>query len=467
MPRMTRVTRTRRGTAVAGLACALVLTAAVPADAEGGGLPDSGAGDAYFPLAGNQGYDVEHYDLDLDFTPASRLLIGQATIEARAKRDLARFNLDYSGPAIERITVDGRPAAYRQDGQELVVTPDRKVRRGRDFTVRVWYRGTPGPLQDPHLGTYGWINTDDGAVALNEPDGARTWYPVNDDVRDKATYTFRITAPNGLTALANGEPVGQPRVNGDRTTATWSMRQPMASYLSMVAIGRFTVTDGRVGRLPNITAVDPTLETDGLLHGETADAMRFSQERFGRYPFASTGGIIDRVDVGFALETQSRPVYDGDPDEATVVHEIAHQWFGNSVTPKTWADLWLNEGFATYAEMLWTESEGVRTVQSIFDELYAFPANDPFWELKTGDPGRDTLFDYEAVYLRGAMTLHVVRQAMGDEDFFALLKAWPAKYRHSSASTDDLIRLAESISGKRLKPLFEKWLYTAAKPPLG
>ncbi|WP_436771447.1 M1 family metallopeptidase [Yinghuangia sp. YIM S09857] len=462
--RKTRKTTGRRAVAALGLACAMVVLTAAPGSAGSGG--PVGAPDPYFPLAGNQGYDVEHYDLDLDFTPATDLLVARAAIKAEAHRDLTRFSLDFSGPAVERVDVDGRPAAYSRDGQELTVVPAAKIRAGRDFTVTVRYRGTAAPIEDPALGVYGWINTDDGAVALNEPDGARSWYPVNDDVRDKATYTFRITAPAGLTALANGEPQGRPRTVGDRTTATWSMRKPMSSYLSMIAIGRFTVTDGRVGRLPNITAYDPAGDgDDAALHRTTADAVRWGQERIGRYPFDSTGGIIDRIDVGYALETQARPVYDGEPDEATIVHEIAHQWFGNSVTPKTWADLWLNEGFASYAEMLWQEEHGGPTAQEVFDRLYATPAADDFWHLKTADPGRDDLFDYEAVYLRGAMALHALRTTIGDRDFFTLLKVWAEKYRYGSADTRDLMNLARRISGEDVKPLFDAWLYTAAKPP--
>ncbi|MCF2530217.1 M1 family metallopeptidase [Yinghuangia soli] len=457
------MTKRRWGTTATALGCSMLLFAAVPASATGDGA--AGSGDPYFPLAGNQGYDVEHYDLALDFTPSTHTLVAQATITAEAVKDLRSFNLDYSGPAIQRIQVDGRPAAFRQDGQELTVTPDRKVRRGKDFKVTVWYAGQPQQLDDPTLGVYGWINTDDGAVALNQPDGARTWYPVNDDIRDKATYTYRITTPNGTTALANGEPVGKPVVRGDRTTVVWSMRKPMASYLSMVAIGKYNVTNGKVGKLPNITAYDPALPvTDADLHRLTAEASVWGKAEFGPYPFDSTGGILDRIGVHYALETQSRPVYDGTARESTIVHEIAHQWYGNSVTPKSWADIWLNEGFATYATWLWREEHGGATAQSVFDGLYATPAGDPFWNLKTGDPGRDEIFNGDAIYTRGAMTLHALRMKMGDQDFFKLLRDWADKYKYRSADSRDLRKLAENISGKDLRPLFEAWLYTAAKP---
>ncbi|MCU7826586.1 M1 family metallopeptidase [Kitasatospora sp. DSM 101779] len=452
--------RRTRATAAASAAAVLLLLTGAPA---GAALTPP---DPYFPLSGNQRYDVRHYDLDLDFTPASHLLDARATVTASADRSLATFRLDYSGPAVQQVLVDGRPAAYRSDGQKLTVTPARPIRPGALFTVVVRYRGTPERISDPALGDYGWINTPDGAVALNEPDGARTWYPLNDDLRDKATYTFRITTPTGVTALANGEPAGPPQTHDGRTTVTWQMRKPMAGYLSMVAIGDFQVARTTDDGLPNITAYDPNGSDDTLLHPATAQAVAWERKRFGAYPFDSTGGIIDEVGVGYALESQSRPVYDRGPDELTVVHEIAHQWFGDSVTPSTWRDIWLNEGFATYTEWLWQEDHGGPSVQQVFDTYYETPAGDPFWNLETGDPGRDEMFNFDAVYVRGAMTLHALRTTIGDRDFFDLLRTWAHTYRYGTADTGDLLRLAEKLSHHRLGPLFDDWLYTAAKPPL-
>lgn len=429
------------------------------------GVGGAGAGDPYFPLTGNQGYDVQHYDLDLDFTPATHHLAALATITALAEQPLIRFDLDFSGPEIQKILIDGRPATYRRDGQELVVTPADALRAGEEFTVKVWYQGRPEPINDPTLGLYGWVNTADGAVALNEPEGARTWYPVNDDLQDKATYTFHLTTPTGVTALANGERRGDPVEHDGRTTVTWAMQRPMAADVAMVAIGRFKVTESLVGAVPDITAYDPSIAgDDSFLHRATGEALTWEQARFGPYPFDSVGGIIDPNDSGYALETQSRPVYDVPPDRTTVVHEISHQWFGDNVTPRTWRDLWLNEGFATYVEWLWKEDHGGRSTQATFDRLYATPASSPFWQLKTGDPGRDQIFNQDLVYTRGAMTVHVLRKAIGDDGFATLLRTWNEVHRYGNADTCDLIELAQTISGKNLQPLFQAWLYTAGKP---
>jgi len=436
-------------------------TASAPGYAPGA----SGLGDPYFPQAGNGGYDVRHYDLTLDFDPASDRLVAVARITAEATENLSRFNLDFSGPRIRGVWVNGEPARHRRDGQELIITPPRGLPEGGTFTVKVAYAGRPTALKSKALGTTGWIHTRDGAVTLGQPTGARTWFPANDHPSDKATYTFHITTPTGVTALANGERDRLIKVRNGRTTVTWRMRRPMASYLAMVAIGRFRVDESPIGKVPNITAYDPAyrLGAQGL-HKTTAKAFTWATRLFGPYPFDSTGGIVDGLNVEYALETQSRPVYDLYADEETIVHELAHQWFGNSVTPSTWKDIWLSEGFATYAEWLWAERHGGPSAAKTFAGHYATKASSRFWKIKTGDPGRDDIFAYEAVYLRGAMTLHALRERIGDTTFFELLRAWAAKHRYGNAGTADFIALAEEMSGERLGDLFDAWLYTAAKP---
>ena len=435
-----------------------------------------GTGEPYFPDMGNGGYDVGHYDLALSYQPASKTLTGTARIVARATQNLSRFDLDFQGPlTISAVTVNGKTAAYTRTGaQELVVTPPRGVRRGSVFTTTVSYAGLPKKVDDPALGISGWVATDDGAVALNQPIGAATYYPVNDTPRDKATYSYAITVPNNVTALANGEPLGKV-THGDTTTYRWSMLQPMSSELAMVAIGKFTVTRGRTASgIRNITAIDPQLVTapsqPADLHDRTADIVNWEQTVFGRYPFASTGGIADKAGVGYALETQGRPVYDRrtpgvNPSGGLLAHELAHQWYGDSVTPAYWKDIWLNEGFATYAEWLYSERTGGKTAQQLFDETYAQGADAEVWKPVMADPGRDNIF-HETVYDRGAMTLHMVRKAIGDRDFFALLKRWPAAHLYGNVTTADFIGFVERLSGKDLGPLFKDWAFTAGKPSL-
>ena len=219
--------------------------------------------------------------------------------------------------------------------------------------------------------------------------------------------------------------------------------------------------------------------TAGLLLGSVGERARASLARqpeiiaflsshFGPYPFSAAGGVVDDYDTGFALENQTRPVYspvfwEYGQDESVVVHELAHQWYGNSVAVGRWADIWLNEGFSTYAEWLWSEREGFGTADEIFSFFYndVFAPDDPFWELTIGDPGPDHLFDGE-VYLRGAMTVHALREAVGDDAFFSILRTWAAA--DGNGTIPEFIALAEQTSGQQLDDLFDAWLYTGSRP---
>ncbi|WP_131737693.1 M1 family metallopeptidase [Actinomadura roseirufa] len=442
---------------------------AAPAAAKGGKPGTPGAGDPYFPQEGNGGYDVGHYDLTLNYQPKSNALAATARISARATHDLSRFDLDLKQLSVKSVQVDGKGATFTRKGQELVITPRKSLRKGAHFTVAVVYAGTPKPVNRPDIGRFGWIRTPDGAYVVCEPDGASTWFPSNDHPSDKATYTYRVTVPKGTQVLSNGEPGGES-TRGGKTTFVWNERSPMASYLAMLAIGKFTVKKGRTqGGVPVITAVAPNRAGElKTIHEGTIKAIDWEEKVFGDYPFSSTGGIRVGVDVAFSLETQSRPIYGFQPDTATIVHELSHQWFGDSVSVKRWKDIWLNEGFATYAEWLWDEQHGGPTAKKTFDDLYKLPQNSPYYKdlwtaRRTGDPGPNELFTLTP-YWRGGMTLQALRERIGDKAFFELLKAWTKAHRDGNVTTGQFIALAEKISGRRLDGLFNAWLYTKTKP---
>lgn len=424
----------------------------------------AGLGDRYFPKAGNGGYNAGHYDVVLAYAPKGGRVNARVTMYAIANADLSSFNLDFRGLRISGVRVNGRPATYRRTGKELTITPPSALRRGRAFTVMVSYSGSPRPLNSPRYGLYGWIPTRDGAVVMAEPNGAPTWLPVNDHPRDKATYRFEVTVPKGLRVMANGQP-GPVSRRGNRTTFVWLERSPMASYLAMIAIGKFTVRHGSANGVPVITAVDPKFrEAATRIHRTTIAAVRWQSRVFGPYPFATTGGIVEDPRLDYALETQERPVYAGfAPDTAFIVHELAHQWFGDSVSLKKWSDIWLNEGLATYAEWLWRERTDEKAAQKIFESYSREPADSPVFNPPPGAPGRREMFA-QSVYVRGAMGLHALRRRVGDKSFFRLLRTWPSVHRHGNATTREFIALAERISRKQLDGLFRAWLYTKGKP---
>jgi hypothetical protein len=671
-----------KGTLIFALGAGLAL-APISAQADPSGFSPgaAGAGDAYFPLDGNGGYDVRHYTLDLGYDPPTDALTGVATLTATATQNLSAFNLDLVGLTVRSITVNDRPATWSRQGQELVVVPARGIRKGAGITTVVKYDGVPQTIDEGDLGSSGFFHTDDGEIIAGQPHSAATWFPNNDHPSDKASYTFHITMPTGLDVLANGVLKDKQR-RGALTRWTWDAREPMASYLATVTSGNYDVKDYKAAGIKYWDAIDSDLFTpfaeprtgsqyavsqtandsykrlsrtidvpasgatvafqlardteqdwdyvfveartvgaddwttlpdvnghttqgtgnscpDGWLNqhpflqhyqsqaddgtcspsgttgdwwaatgasagyepwavnlsayagkqvelsisyasdyavqnsglyvddvvvsagpgstsfendGNTLDGwtvpgapegspgntndwvagtadlatttgdiaqaslnrqpeiVKFLADNFGKYPFSAAGGIVTDEDrLGFALETQTRPVYakgffgDSVSGNSVIVHELAHQWFGDSLALERWKDIWLNEGFATYAEWLWSEKEGFLSAQEYFDAYAALPADSDFWKLIIGDPGPDHLFDGE-VYDRGALTVHALRLEVGDEVFFRLLKRWTAAKAGENVSTKQFIGLAERLSGKDLDALFDAWLYSPTKP---
>jgi len=316
---------------------------------------------------------------------------------------------------------------------------------------------------------YGFYTFADGAFTANEPDGASTWYPVNDVPTDKATYDIAITVPEGYTGVANGELVSSVTTAG-RTRWEWSSADPMASYLSTASIGNYDFTQQvGPGGLPILNFVDQDLTparkaTTAASLALQPEMIAFFEDVWGPYPFDSFGAIVDDDSVGYALETQTRPIYSRSASEGTVAHELAHQWVGDSVSPESWRDIWLNEGFAVYSEWLWTESRGRTTVQANYDEVAAIPADDDFWTgVVVADPGPLGLFT-GPVYDRGAATLHALRLRVGDEAFFRILRRWTTENADGNVTTSDFVALSEEVSGQELDAFFTDWVYDTDKP---
>jgi aminopeptidase N len=441
---------------------------AVSADPASG---SSGVGDPLFPQAGNGGYDVTHYGLDLSYDPASGKLTGVADITATAQRPLMSFHLDLSGLTVTAVTIGGRRAAFTRSGAELSVRPAAPLPGGASFDATVAYQGVPKVLTDPDGSQEGWFRTGDGALALGEPVGSMAWFPGNDHPSDKATYDITVTVPDGLTVVSNGELAGTRPASGGRTAFHWHVGQPMATYLATVAIGHYTVTRTRTGGgVPVYTAVDPHSDD-----AQTAASVRripeivdWESALYGPFPFSSTGAIVARLadgQGGYALETQNRPVFPGNEGSpaapvTTLVHELSHQWFGDWVTPRTWRDIWLNEGFATYTEWLWKAHDGGPSEAESAAAAFADSHN---WSFAPASPTAAQLFA-PPVYGRGALVLHELRRALGDSAFFRLLRAWPAAHPYGNASTQDFTAFCARFTAEDLTPLFATWLYGHAKP---
>nr|WP_232075881.1 M1 family metallopeptidase [Phytohabitans suffuscus] len=430
---------------------------------------EEGLGDPYFPTYGNGGYDVRHYKLVVKYDPSTDELTGTATITAAATQDLSSFNLDFVGLSVGSVKVNGAGATEKREDAELVITPSGGIAKDAEFTVEIGYSGKPQAIQSPDFGEGGFLHTADGAIALGQPESASTWFPVNDHPIDKATYDVEATVPEGLSALSNGVPGGSTD-SGGWTTWKWSEKVPMASYLAFLVVGKFRVETGEHKGRPIFTAIQSSLRPGGPADQAMAQTVRiadFLETQFGPYPFEAYGGVVvDDDRIRYALETQSRPVYGSvffsqGPFTEVVAHELAHQWFGDSVSIAQWRDIWLNEGFASYAEWLWTEESGGLSTQDSFEREYAKTD----WDNPTADPGKAGLFS-QAVYKRGALAVHALRLAVGDDDFFRILKTWTAEKRNGNATTADFITVAERVSGDSLDSLFDDWLVGSSAPAI-
>jgi aminopeptidase N len=445
------------------LVCALLLLPAAAAARDfSPGAP--GSGDPFFPLAGNGGYDVTHYGLTLAYVPETNRLKGHVVITATATQDLAQFDLDLRGLSISKVLVDGQPATFIRFGQELVITPAAAPGTATSFQVKVYYAGRPSVVTDPDGSIEGWVPTDDGAFVVGEPQGSPGWYPVNDSPRDKATFDFAVTVPRGLKVIANGVLVSH-RTSGRKSTWRWHEGDPMAPYLATATLGRFDLTKYMVDGIPAYVAVDPKLSSRQVL-SKLPDIVRFYSSIYGPYPFDAVGAIVDRAPrVAYSLETQTKPVFDQMPDEATLAHELSHMWYGDSVTLSQWPDIWLHEGFATWSEWIWSGHQGRKSAPTIFKQLYNTPAgNTEFWNPPPGDPGTPVnLFD-GTIYVRGAMTLQALREKVGNTAFFAIMRAWAQDNRYGNVTTPEFIALAEQQSGMNLAAFFQAWLYQNGKP---
>ena len=436
------------------------------------GPPTSGPGtlsppDPYLPALGNRGIDVQDYDLSIAYEPGSGTLRGDVTLEIRALRHLASFHLDLTGMKVHEVTVDCvRARASRTEG-ELIVRPSEPIPRGERFAVRVRYLGLPEPSLIPGIrASNGWIPTSDGAVTLDEPDGSDHWFPSNDHPSDKATFTFRLNVPTPLVAVANGSLQERSDADG-RSIWVWSDPAPMATYLAQVAIGDLVIDDRpAIGDVAIRNVYAPSVADDATdAADETPAMLEFFTGWFGDYPFDVYGILVPAEGLNrLAFEAQTLPTFAPDVLNSSIVaHELAHQWFGDWVSPAAWDETWLNEGFATYGQWLWEEHALGVPIEANVGLARSHVNRD--LDTATDDPGIDQMFGV-ATYERGALVVHALRSELGDDGFRAFLTEYLARFGGKSASTDDLIKVASEVADADLEPFFRPWLGPGPLPVL-
>ncbi|MCD7438025.1 M1 family metallopeptidase [Streptomyces lincolnensis] len=477
--------RPRRGVRLA-LAAAIAVTAALTApvaDAAPAASRDSvpvpgapGLGDPLFPLDGNGGYTVNRYHLDFDWQAPRTPFEAKATIQATATTELSRFNLDFAGNTLHEVTVDGTPAEAVREGDELVVTPWLPLPRKSAFTVTVTYTADPTQIRhrDDAIEDYGWIPTPSGTVLYPQPNGAKMVFPANDHPSQRAPVTFRVTAPAGLTAVANGRLVSREPLGDGRERWTYDSEQPVSTQLVQMAVGRLTAVDRPTTNGVPLRDFVPDELVDGTDEylDLTPQHLRWLEQRLGAYPFKRYGVLVGDTDLGVALETQTLSLVPKADllgtrvdAERTLVHELVHQWFGDSVALRTWSDLWLSEGHARFYERLYSEEHGGDSFEAAMKTAYT---NHNVWRRDFGAPAEPTepnLFK-RMRYDGSALVLYALREKVGDETFRKIDRAWVTQYRGKTASTQDFVDLASAVSGQDLGSFLRPWLYGPTTPPM-
>ncbi len=438
-----------------------VTSATVPGEISAG----AGLGDSFYPYLGNGGYDVLHYEIDLDIDPVANTIQALTTITAQATRELSEFNLDLSGLTVHEVEVNGSAAEYSRYNTELVIVPANPLAAGAEFVTEVSYSGSPEPISDPsvHFFKLGWHNTEGVVFTASQPSGSMSWFPSNNHPTDKATFEIRITVPAPLTAASNGILVEETSVDG-YTTTTWRMDDPMATYLAAVYVGDFERVETNQPDGPLIRDYVPRTDSDEIVEALriTPEVIRYYEDLLGPYPFEVYGSIVMPFSLDLALENQTLSVhgrYTIDP--FTVAHEILHQWIGNSSTLDDWRETWLHEGFATYlSAMYMAEHHGWNLDERMATWHSQMADTEPPLEIEIAQ-----MFG-AAVYFRGALTLHALRKFAGDSVFAEILRTHYQQSANANTNTAAFLEIVTELAGPEATELVESWLAENPIPEL-
>lgn len=430
--------------------------------------------DPYTPRSGTSEVRVNHYDLALDYDILPNTLRARAVLDARVLEDCSALSLDLEGLTVDRVLVNGQLSSFKHSKHKVVVDAREGFFVDEALTVEIHYAGTPSPASGA-WGDIGWEELSDGVLVAGQPVGAATWFPCNDHPSQKATFRVSVLVDSDYTAISNGALVAVDR-QGDRTAWTWESREPVATYLATVQMGQYRRGPVEPDRYPP-SRVPLTLACGEHLWARAQHVlakqhtmMSVFEQRFGAYPFDDYGVVVTDDELEIPLESQPLSIFGPNhlteswESERLIAHEMAHQWFGNSVTPASWSDIWLNEGFAHYAEWVWSEASGRRSAHDQAVDAHAELAASK-QKLVIGDPGPKKMFD-DRVYVRGALTLHALRMSMGDQTFFTILQRWTAQNRCGNVTTAEFLALASEVSGRPVEPLLHNWLFEKKLPEL-
>ena len=443
--------------------------------------------DPYVPAHGSADLRITGYDLKLEYDVGPNRLTGVALLTGMIAAGRAGPG-GTVGPDVDSLWLDlhrplkaeevrlrdssgaGVPIrSFRQRHGRLEIVPARKLHRGEGFRLEIRYRGKPRPGTGP-WGDIGWEELEDGVLVAGQPTGAPSWFPCNDLPTDKAAYRISVTVEAGYYVVCNGR-LSSHRAGGGRETWVYEQPEPMPAYLATVQIGRYVRVD-LPGEVPQSVVAHPRRAAMASAALARQDAMmQLFTACFGPYPFGSYTVVVTEDELEIPLEAQSVSVFGfnhlrpGGAGESLLAHELAHQWFGNSVTGARWSDIWLHEGCATYAEWIWAEAAGDGDADRLAAKTLKWLQRRP-GDLRLADPGPEHMFD-DRVYRRGALALHALRRSAGDEVFFELLQQWTQRYRHGCAGTADFLGLADEVYaavGVNASGLLAPWLYAPAVP---
>jgi aminopeptidase N len=422
--------------------------------------------------ADTRGYDVQHYSFNWKFDTASRSVAGRARVRARSTiPSLTVMRLDLANTmSVGQVIHNLLPAAFSHAGGSLDITLDRSYSLGQEFEVEVEYGGTPA--QNLTFDSHGGQPV---IYSLDEPVGARQWFPCRDIPEDKATADITITVPGDMTAVSNGL-LTETVLNADGTrSTTWEETYPISTYLISVAATNYSLLEetyaSASGTMPVVHYVYPELlDLAREDFNRTVSMIAFFSRVFGEYPFLREKYGHALIPGGTAMEHQtctsypSRCVLGTHQYDWLIAHELAHSWWGDWVTCADWRDIWLNEGFATYSDALWHEDvggrEGLKARMRQFRETYLTHAqpDHPIY-----DPPEGHLF-CRVEYQKAAWVLHMLRFVAGEEAFWSILNEYRRRFGGGSAATEDFIRVAEEVSGRDLGWFFSQWIYGAGLP---